>query len=213
MPRPVPSSADVTPRKSPIQDRSRRTVETILEAAAQVLETRGYATATTDRIAERAGVSVGTLYQYFPNKDAILLALAFCHAMEGVSAFVPLAREFHESPPPLPEGLRRLVRTSAATHRRARLHQVLAAEVPFPPEMREGLAQASNQVAHALARYLERAPGANVPDPHLAAHLVLDALAGLLHGFVIDPPTGYDEASCEDEVVRCLTAYLECGAR
>ena len=62
-------------RRKPSQARSRRAVEAIIEASAQVLEGRGYQGATTNRIAERAGVSVGTLYQYFNNKDEIFNAL------------------------------------------------------------------------------------------------------------------------------------------
>lgn len=62
-------------RRKPSQARSRRAVEAIIQASAQVLELRGYQGATTNRIAERAGVSVGTLYQYFTNKDEIFNAL------------------------------------------------------------------------------------------------------------------------------------------
>lgn len=60
----------LSPRKRPRQERSRRTVEAILDAAARVFETVGPNAATTNAIAERAGVSVGSLYQYFPNKLA-----------------------------------------------------------------------------------------------------------------------------------------------
>ena len=76
MPRTKRANEAVAPRKRPLQERSRSTVDVVLEAAAQVLERDGYTATTTDLIAERAGVSIGTLYQYFPNKDAILLALA-----------------------------------------------------------------------------------------------------------------------------------------
>jgi AcrR family transcriptional regulator len=63
------------PRRQAKQDRSRQTVDAVLEAAAQVLSSEGYARATTNRIAERAGVSVGPIYQYFRDKDAIFDAL------------------------------------------------------------------------------------------------------------------------------------------
>lgn len=63
-------------RKTPSQARSAWTVDLILQAAAQVLEARGEDALTTKTVAERAGVSIGTLYQYFPNRDAILVALA-----------------------------------------------------------------------------------------------------------------------------------------
>ncbi len=71
------------PRKRPLQERSKETVEIVLKAAGQVFQRQGYAAGTTDRIAERAGVSVGTLYQYFPNKDSILALLAERHIDEG----------------------------------------------------------------------------------------------------------------------------------
>ncbi len=63
------------PRKRPQQSRSHETVETILTAAARILVSDGYARTNTNRIAELAGVSIGSLYEYFPNKDAILASL------------------------------------------------------------------------------------------------------------------------------------------
>lgn len=75
--------------RKPGQKRSRQSVASIVEASAQVLEERGYKGATTNRIAERAGVSVGTLYQYFRSKDEIFEALiekestAYLEAIEG----------------------------------------------------------------------------------------------------------------------------------
>lgn len=65
-----------TPRRTPKQRRSQFTREAIFEATAQIIETQGEAALTTNRIAERAGVSVGTLYQYFANKEAILVEIA-----------------------------------------------------------------------------------------------------------------------------------------
>ena len=63
------------PRKIPVQDRAKVTWNVILDAAAQVLLRHGYEKATTDRIAERAGVSIGSVYEYFPNKESIFAAL------------------------------------------------------------------------------------------------------------------------------------------
>lgn len=64
------------PRKSPSQPRSERTVEAIVEAAARILETEGLGGFNTNAVADKAGVSVGSLYQYFPNKDALIAALS-----------------------------------------------------------------------------------------------------------------------------------------
>lgn len=65
----------IKPRKAPVQARSHATVEAILEAAARILETDGLAALNTNAVAARAGVSVGSLYQYFPSKEAVLSAL------------------------------------------------------------------------------------------------------------------------------------------
>src|ERR1700722_1032131 len=79
----------LAPRKAAKQERAQLTVEAILEAASQVFERHGYAHASTNRIAERAGVSIGSLYQYFPNKDAILVALARRHLTDGMAVLWP----------------------------------------------------------------------------------------------------------------------------
>jgi AcrR family transcriptional regulator len=63
------------PRKSPKQARSQATVEAIVEAAARILEQRGHEGFSTNAVAELAGVSIGSLYQYFPRKDALIGAL------------------------------------------------------------------------------------------------------------------------------------------
>jgi len=70
-----PAPDRLKPRKTARQTRATQTVEAIVEAAARILETRGLEGYTTNAVAERAGVSIGSLYQYFPNKDAITLAL------------------------------------------------------------------------------------------------------------------------------------------
>lgn len=65
----------LAPRKQPLQDRSAQTFADLVEAAALVLETAGFEGFNTNAVAERAGVSVGSLYQYFPSKDGLIVAL------------------------------------------------------------------------------------------------------------------------------------------
>src|SRR5229473_6949821 len=83
---PQRSQAVLEPRKSPVQARSAASVDAILEATIQVLLSVGKQRLTTTRVAARAGVSVGTLYQYFPNKSALLQAVLKRHLDEVTSA-------------------------------------------------------------------------------------------------------------------------------
>ena len=89
---PTTSTPALKPRKTPRQARSEATVEAIYDATIQVLLADGVARLTTTRVAERAGVSVGTMYQYFPHKQALLHAILKRH-LEGIVAAVEAAGE------------------------------------------------------------------------------------------------------------------------
>lgn len=95
-----PDQSTMKPRKSAQQQRSAATVEVIVEAAARILETAGAAGFTTNAVAERAGVSVGSLYQYFPNKDAITRAL-IRRELESLEAAVRAIDVTDTAPSPL----------------------------------------------------------------------------------------------------------------
>jgi len=91
----------ISPRKQPVQQRAQETVRAVLEAATYILIEQGHEHASTNGIAERAGVNIGSLYQYFPNKQAIFTTLAEQHfrgytahmsGTESASLDVPLAR-------------------------------------------------------------------------------------------------------------------------
>ena len=119
-----PMDTALAPRKSPRQTRSAATVTAILDATARILVERGYAATSTNAVAERAGVSVGSLYQYFPNKDALIAAL---HARHGaqMKAVIEgaLARAMDLD---LDTGLADLVDAAVEAHRiDADLHRVL----------------------------------------------------------------------------------------
>ncbi|ASR34647.1 hypothetical protein BAY61_06225 [Prauserella marina] len=123
-----------TPRKRPRQQRSRDTVDALLEAAAQVFEREG-AEATTNRIAERAGFSIGTLYQYFPHKQAMLRALAERHIAEGHSRLAALSARLAEEKPDWPGTVRAFATEFAVLHtERPHLHAVLYELTPRSPE-------------------------------------------------------------------------------
>ncbi len=94
-----PAQRTLKPRKRPVQARSTASVAAILEATLQVLLEVGKERLTTTRVAARAGVSVGTLYQYFPNKSALLQAVLRDH-LEGVARAVEAASQAHRGETP-----------------------------------------------------------------------------------------------------------------
>src|SRR5688572_8689318 len=95
------SKAGPQARKQPQQRRSRDTVSVILAAATRIFATRGYERATTNHIAAKAGVSIGSLYQYFPHKAAIASALEDAHLDEVSPALIALARDLRRRRAPV----------------------------------------------------------------------------------------------------------------
>src|SRR6187402_1306891 len=119
----------LAPRKQPRQARSVATVSAVLEGVAQVLEAEGFEKLTTTRVAERAGTSVGTLYQYYPSKDALLVAV-----VEAKMAQIDLALSAIFALPataPLAEHVRVMI-TSLITEKKRRplLNAELTRQVP-----------------------------------------------------------------------------------
>ena len=107
-------SSYTNPRKLPRQARSRATVDAVIVATTQVLIDHGFERATTARIAERAGVSIGSLYQYFPNKAALIAALIKNH-VDAVSQLTQQIVE-HSATSTLKDGLKKIVRAGTSAH-------------------------------------------------------------------------------------------------
>lgn len=187
------------PRKHAVQERSRETVEVVLEAAAQVFEQVGFAAATTERIAERAGVSVGTLYQYWPNKQAIAVALMERHGEDGLSRLLPALRGLDDTALPPAEKLEALVRALVALHDdRPDLHWVLESEAQLPRPYRERV----HELTRALAGVLESKLGL----PAERALVVACSLEALPHA-LIRPATRLDADRTVRELTDLLVAY------
>ena len=121
---------DLHPRRTPRQARSRANIDALLEATAHLLREGGYAGLTTNHIAERAGLSIGTLYQFFPGKEAIVAALIERTArqhFETIVSDLPATLAL-DTPAALDLLVRRIAELLAADRR---LHGVLLREVPF----------------------------------------------------------------------------------
>jgi AcrR family transcriptional regulator len=125
----MPRRPRTTPRKKPRQQRSQDTVKCILDATARVLCSTGYDRASTNRVALAAGVSVGSLYQYFPSKEALVAALVDRH-VEQMTSLVK-AKLAEVSTAPLEVAVRTMIESMFDAHRvDPRLHKVLIEQVP-----------------------------------------------------------------------------------
>jgi AcrR family transcriptional regulator len=203
------STTTLKPRRSPRQARSRDTVEAILEAAAQVFERHGYAAGTTNRIAERAGVSIGSLYQYFPNKGAIVVELTRRHMTETRAVARPALQELVDRVPPIREGLTAIVLGTITLHQRSpRLHRVLSEEAPHPPEILAFQRAIFDELSGLIGEYLSASPEVTVADPALAGRIVAQVVDEMTHGVVIHPRPGDEPEVYARETVTMLERYL-----
>ena len=203
---------DANPRKLPRQSRSRATVEAVITAAAQVLIEEGYEGATTARIAERAGVSIGSLYQYFPNKEALIASLIERHCEEIVATM----RQALEDPAhaTLEDGFRAVIRAGTTAHRLdPRLHKILNEQVPRVGKLARVM-DTSRQITAAIERFL-RAHAAELAagrDPAVAAIVIETSIEALAHKAVIHRRDLLANGLIERETLRLITGYVSRSA-
>jgi AcrR family transcriptional regulator len=188
-------------------------VEQILIAAAQVFETHGYAAGTTNRIAERAGVSVGTLYQYFPSKEAVAVALLEAHIAETTRKLHEWVGHMVAKRHGLRDALTDYVRGIMSVHEdRPRLQHMLLEETPLPERLHELLLRSEREAVEAMTGLLKLFP--NVRRDHLerSGYFVIHTVESLTHQFAAHPDNR-PIASKEfvQELVTMLEAYLTCS--
>jgi AcrR family transcriptional regulator len=197
------------PRKSASQKRSQATVETLLDATARVLTKEGYDRASTNRIAATAGISVGSLYQYFPNKEALVAALVARHNREILQLVRNALKEVASLD--LATAVRELVRASVDAHLvDPALHRIFAEQVPRMGQLAK--IEALQGEAFRLARaYLEeRRNEISVRDLDAATSICVTTIEALTHEFVINRPEARDgdRNRFVDEVTRLIVGYL-----
>jgi AcrR family transcriptional regulator len=194
------------PRKTPIQARSTVTVEAISEATIQVLLSHGAERFTTTRVAERAGVSVGTLYQYYPNKQSLLFAVLE-HHMNNVATRVEAACE-SACYKPLAEMIKEMVEAFVdAKMERADVSAALyrvAADVGGPALIK----RISQRSRKAIAATLQTAPDAKSPPDKFAIDIMLAAMAGAMRSLLEAGPTSDTVRKSREQLVLLCQSYM-----
>jgi AcrR family transcriptional regulator len=207
------SGSSIGARKQPRQARSKQLVDAVLQAAAEVFAEHGYARANTNRIAERAGVSVGSLYQYFPNKDSLLAGLLAQHHAD-VARVVDGALVLLADPTvPIEDCLRRLVQDLVALHdAKPTLTKALSAATLRDSSLGEGKPDDVDGEARArlAATLLASRPDVRrADDPAAMTAVVSQTTEQLTRWLVHDAPGGLARAALVDEVVRLLVRFLQ----
>jgi AcrR family transcriptional regulator len=190
------------PRKAPRQARSVETVSVIIEAAARVLEHVGLGEFTTNAVAERAGVSIGSLYQYFPDRDSLIGALIVRETsaliVDAQTALIlPTGREA------LSEVIRSAVRHQLRRPKLARWLDLEEARLPFDDDVQQTL----GRLRAVLLDVLRRPDLRQSPEPELAAHDVLAIIRGMIDA--AGERGESDQQGLAARVSRAVYGYLE----
>ncbi len=186
-------------KKQPKQARSIVMVETLLQATTRIIRKEGLDQLTTNRVAEVAGVSIGSLYQYFPNKESLLDALREQYDAQFMKRMVRAYIGFDGAS--LREGLRVFLRFIVDIHREdPQLHNALAPEIPgeqhqFIMEMvRESLEQRRDEIRR--------------PDLEIAAYIAVEVGETLVHNTAVHSPERLEDPRFLEEVCDLMERYL-----
>jgi len=199
-----------TPRKQASQQRSRATVDALVEATARILVKDGFDKASTNRIAEAAGVSVGSLYQYFPSKEALVLAVIERHNRDSMRLVRTALSEIGSLS--LPQAIRAIVSVAIKAHRiNPKLHRVLTEQIPRTGPLQN--VEAFNRENFSFFRsYLESRRDLRPMDLALATFVCVSSIEALAHNAVLHGEARLTEEAGEvliEEASRLIVAYLQ----
>jgi AcrR family transcriptional regulator len=199
------------PRKHASQKRSRATVDALIQATARILIKEGFDKASTNHVAEVAGVSVGSLYQYLPSKESLVAAVIERHSQEVMRTVRGELAEIGNLP--LEQGVGRLVSIAVRAHRvDPKLHRVLAEQIPRVGKLQK--IETFNQENFTLFRdYLERhRDEIRDVDTDLAAFVCVTSIEALTHNAVLHHTRTFTAEAMQaliDEGTRLVIGYLK----
>jgi AcrR family transcriptional regulator len=198
------------PRKAASQERSRATVDALVEATARILVKEGFDKASTNHIAEVAGVSVGSLYQYFPTKEALVAAVVERHQQEITQTVRGELADVLAQP--VEKAVRMLVEVAVRAHRvDPRLHRVVAEQIPRVGEL-EKLATFNRENFALFRAYLEsHRDELRIDDLELASFVCVTTIEALTHNAVLHHAKVMSDERMNkliDEATRLVTGYL-----
>lgn len=193
-------------RKQPVQARSEITVDALLEASVQVLLAVGYRKLTTTRVAERAGVSVGTLYQYFPNRESLIVAVIERYLREILSSVEQACQILrHSSLDDLANGL--VEAFISAKWKRVELSRAMH-EPLVDLSAVELVRAAAENAAGCVADVVRSCNDASFREEQPLALLIVMACSSLLQTAIADERKGLDVVSLRVHMRALVVGYL-----
>lgn|SRR6185312_8543447 len=206
----MPRRPLVTPRKRASQARSRATVEALVEATARILVRDSFDGASTNRIAAEAGVSIGSLYQYFPSKEALVAAVIERHKQELMKVARGTLAKVAKLP--LEEAVRRFVEMAIKAHRvNPKLHRVLAEQIPRTGKQKDIETFDRENYALFRAYLVDHRDEIRSLDLEVAAFVCVTSIEALTHAAILhrlDIPPDQLLPTLVDEGTRLVVQYL-----
>ena len=209
---PQRSQVVLEPRKSPVQARSAASVDAILEATIQVLLSVGKERLTTTRVALRAGVSVGTLYQYFPNKSSLLQGALKRHLDEVTEAVERVGREQKGNT------LRQMATALVTAFLEAKMKDAKTSVALYSVSSDVDGAKIARRmgarVNKAIVEMLESAREPLTKDPQLVASMLQSAMGGVSRRLLEADAPEKEFDALREELIFLVNGYVEaCSAR
>jgi AcrR family transcriptional regulator len=182
-------------------------VDALLTATARVLVRDGYDRASTNRVAETAGVSVGSLYQYFPTKEALVAALIDRHMTQMTALLETNIDDLRDAP--LAVATRALVNLMLAAHaQNPRLHKIFTEQVPRMGKMSR-FYEIERKMAERLRAYLDgHESELRTKNLDLSVFIVVCVVEALTHMTVVDHPGRFDEEELAEEITSLVLRYV-----
>lgn len=195
------------PRKSPSQERSRRTVNRILDAATRIFHEQGYTDATTNDIADEADVSVGSLYQYFPNKDALLVALTQRHIATTTTDLTNLLLDLPRDSD-IETTFRTVVDFLVSQHDLDDLHLLVMHQAPRTHDINLALEHAKSHLVELTSQILSN----EITDSRkqgLVARMVVATIDAAVHDVILRQPRGKARQKAIDLTIATALSIIE----
>jgi AcrR family transcriptional regulator len=209
MTRPTDPPPSETMRKQPVQERAQRTIEAIFDATAQIVDTEGEAGLTTNKVARRAGFSIGTLYQYFPSKEAILSAMIRRQREQVQIDIQAMLDDAVARQRPVPGVVRDLVRMLVASFGAGPAARRAMVRLGWRLDHHDNIAQALREGAERNAVALAQLTDPRVRPPTPAVMFVATrAVMGAIRSASLEASPLLGTRAFEDELVRMVWGLL-----